>query len=250
VLIPTPVRHYTTIDSTNLEARRLFDKGERGKYLIVADEQTAGRGRLERPWVSARGNLYSTLVLPVEVPAQNVPQISFVAALAVFAVVQEFSKTPPKLKWPNDVLVRGAKIAGILCETISTLPNTLAIGCGINVSHSPIGLAYPATSLTAEGAATDRDKVLNVYDNAMASCLNMWNNGQNFAFFRNLWMKHAIGIGETITMTTGTQHLTGTFEAITEQGAVMLKPPHGPPHILHAGDMHIPSLAKLRNGNP
>jgi biotin-(acetyl-CoA carboxylase) ligase len=61
-------------------------------------------------------------------------------------------------------------------------------------------------------------------------------------------MQNAIGVGETITMTAGTQHLTGNFEAITEQGAVMLKPPHGPPHILHAGDMHIPSLARLRNG--
>jgi BirA family transcriptional regulator, biotin operon repressor / biotin---[acetyl-CoA-carboxylase] ligase len=248
VLIPTPVRHYTTIDSTNLEARRLFDKGERGKFFIVADEQSAGRGRLERSWVSARGNLYSTLVLPVDVPVQNLPQISFVAAVAVFAAVHEFSTTPPKLKWPNDVLVRGAKIAGILCETISTSPLTLAIGCGINVSHSPIGLAYPATNLTAEGATTDRDKVLNVYDNAMAMSLGMWNNGQNFTFIRNMWMKHAIGIGETITMTTGTQHLTGTFETITEQGAVLLKPALGPPYILHAGDMHIPSLAKLRNG--
>jgi BirA family transcriptional regulator, biotin operon repressor / biotin---[acetyl-CoA-carboxylase] ligase len=249
VLIPTPVRHYTTIDSTNLEAHRLFANGERGKFFILADEQTAGKGRLERQWVSARGNLYSTLVLPVEVPVQHVPQIGFVVALAVAEVVAKFSTTPPKLKWPNDVLVHGAKIAGILCETISTSPLTLAIGCGINVSHAPRDLTYPATSLIAEGSSVDRDTAFRAYDNALESYLASWDRGQNFSWIRNVWMKLAIGIGETITMTTGTQHLTGTFETITEQGAVMLKPPHGPPHILHAGDMHIPSLAKLRNGN-
>jgi BirA family transcriptional regulator, biotin operon repressor / biotin---[acetyl-CoA-carboxylase] ligase len=246
-LIPT--RHYSTIDSTNLEARRLFDAGEPGPLFLLADEQTAGKGRLDRNWASLRGNCYSTLILPLAAEIAVVPQIGFVVALAVADVVGNYD-IKAQLKWPNDVLVGGAKIAGILCEVLSQQPLTIAIGCGINVAHAPTGLTYPATCLVAKGATATRDDVFQSYSNALAYWLDLWNKGENFPTIRTAWTNLAIGIGETITMTTGTQHLTGTFEAITEQGAVMLKPPHGPPHILHAGDMHIPSLARLRNGNP
>jgi BirA family transcriptional regulator, biotin operon repressor / biotin---[acetyl-CoA-carboxylase] ligase len=245
-LIPT--RHYASIDSTNLEARRVFEAGERGPLFLLADEQTAGRGRLDRNWASLRGNCYSTLIFPLDAEIPVVPQIGFVVALAVADVVRKHIKCNPQLKWPNDVLVKGAKIAGILCEVLSTQPLTIAIGCGINVAHAPTGLSYPATCLAAEGATTTRDEVFQSYRFAIAHWLDIWKNGQNFPAIRTAWTSLAIGIGETITMTSGTQRLTGTFETITEQGAVMLKPALGPPHILHAGDVHIPSLASLRNG--
>jgi BirA family transcriptional regulator, biotin operon repressor / biotin---[acetyl-CoA-carboxylase] ligase len=240
------IRHYQTIDSTNLEAHRIFANGERGPLFLLADEQTAGKGRLDRNWASARGNCYSTLALPLNADITVVPQISFVVALAVADVVQKFG-IEAKLKWPNDVLVGGAKIAGILCEVLSANPLTVAIGCGINVAHAPAGLKYPATCLAAQGATTNRDHVFQSYRDALAYRLQQWNNGQNFSTIRAAWIANAIGIGETVTMTTGTHHLTGTFETITEQGAVLLKPQDGPPQILHAGDLHIPSLAQLRN---
>jgi BirA family transcriptional regulator, biotin operon repressor / biotin---[acetyl-CoA-carboxylase] ligase len=244
-----PTRYYPTIDSTNLEAHRLFSTGEHGSLFILADEQTAGKGRLDRNWASARGNCYSTLMLSLDADLRVVPQLSFVVALAVAETVREFSSVEPKLKWPNDVLVEGAKIAGILCEVLATSPVTIAIGCGINVAHAPAGLSYPATCLAAEGATTTRDAVFQSYREKLSYWLDMWNFGQNFSAIRSAWVQQAIGIGETITMHNGDQHLTGRFEGITEQGAVLLKPPHGPPHILHAGDLHIPSLAALRNGN-
>ena len=304
------VQYYTSIDSTNIEAHRLFASGQRGPLFLLADEQTAGKGRLDRNWASLRGNCYSTLILPfchsagvtdkdlisrvataspgekrqfpllcqcpipfreggatrrmrslcaaednsdqhsnAEVDISVVPQIGFVIALAVADVVRTLSPAEPKLKWPNDVLVGGAKIAGILSEVLSTNPLTIAIGCGINVAHSPTGLAYPATCLNAEGANTDRDSVFQSYRAALAKWFTLWNNGQGFAAIRAAWVQQAIGIGETVSMTIGTQHLTGSFEGLTEQGAVVLKPAIGPPHILHAGDLHIPSLARLRNGH-
>jgi BirA family transcriptional regulator, biotin operon repressor / biotin---[acetyl-CoA-carboxylase] ligase len=244
----TSIRHYPTIDSTNLEAHRLFANGERGPLFLLADEQTAGKGRLDRNWASLRGNCYSTLILPIDAEISVVPQIGFVVALAVADVVRKHTECTPQLKWPNDVLVKGAKIAGILCEVLSQKPLTIGIGCGINVAHAPTGLVYPATCLIAEGATTTRDDVFQTYSAALSLRLGTWNNGANFPDIRKAWAKHAIGIGETISFKTGTEHLTGTFETITEQGAVLLKPALGPPHILHAGDMHIPSLAKLRNG--
>ncbi len=244
-----PIRHYPSIDSTNLEAHRLFKSGECGPVYLLADEQTAGKGRLDRNWASLRGNCYSTLILPLNVQLQSVPQISFVVALAVADVVRQHTNAKPQLKWPNDVLVGGAKIAGILCEVLSQNPLTVAIGCGINVAHAPTGLAYPATCLVAEGASIERDDVFQSYRQALTYWFGMWNFGQGFSTIRTAWMQQATGIGETVTMTVGTQHLTGRFEGITEQGAVIVKPADGPPHILHAGDLLIPSLAALRNGN-
>jgi BirA family transcriptional regulator, biotin operon repressor / biotin---[acetyl-CoA-carboxylase] ligase len=249
LILTAHIRHYATIDSTNLEAHRLFNVGERGPLFLLADEQTAGKGRQDRMWASAKGNCYSTLILPLETEVRSVPQIGFVVALAVADVVRKHSTATPHLKWPNDVLVGGAKISGILCEVLSTAPLTIAIGCGINVAHSPVGLTYPTTSLAAEGATVDRDAVFKSYREALSYWFHMWDYGQNFPTIRTAWMQNAIGMGEAVTMTTGTQHLTGNFEGITEQGAVLLKPADGPPQILHAGDLHIPSLARLRNGN-
>ena len=249
------VQHYTTIDSTNLEAHRQFASGQREPLFLLADEQTAGKGRLDRNWASLRGNCYSTLMLPLQSSTgivndvAIVPQIGFVIALAVADVVRGLTPAEPKLKWPNDVLVGGAKIAGILSEVLSTNPLTVAIGCGINVAHAPTGLAYPATCLNAEGANTERDIVFQSYRAALAKWFALWNNGLGFAAVRAAWVQQAIGIGEIVSMIVGTQHLTGTFEGLTEQGAVVLKPTVGPPHILHAGDLHIPSLARLRNGH-
>ncbi len=249
------LQHYTTIDSTNLEAHRLFANGQRESLFLLADEQTAGKGRLDRNWASLRGNCYSTLILPLHSPSgmsneiSIVPQIGFVVALSVADVVRGLTTAEPKLKWPNDVLVGGAKIAGILSEVLSTNPLTVAIGCGINVAHAPTGLPYPATCLNAEGVHTERDIVFQSYRTALAQWFTLWNNGLGFAAIRSAWVQQAIGIGETASMTIGTEHLTGTFEGLTEQGAVVLKPSVGPPHIFHAGDLHIPSLGRLRNGH-
>jgi BirA family transcriptional regulator, biotin operon repressor / biotin---[acetyl-CoA-carboxylase] ligase len=185
--------------------------------------------------------------MPLATDLQSVPQIGFVVALAVADVLLGHGILP-QLKWPNDVLVEGAKIAGILCEVLSTEPLTIALGCGINVAHAPAGLTYPATCLAAEGATTNRDAVFQSYGDALSYWLNKWNNGHDFPDIRDAWIKRAIGIGEIVTMDTGKQTLTGTFETITEQGAIMLKPADSPPQILHAGDLHIPSLARLRNG--
>jgi BirA family transcriptional regulator, biotin operon repressor / biotin---[acetyl-CoA-carboxylase] ligase len=270
VISEAPIRHYETIDSTNLEAHRLFQAGEYGPLWLLADEQTAGKGRLDRRWASAQGNCYSTLILPLsrhsgesknlfksnddQIPAfagmtemglASIPQIGFVVALAVADVVS--AVTTPTLKWPNDVLVNGAKISGILCEVLSPSPLTTAIGCGINVAHAPEGLAYPAACFAALGHTTTRDEVFASYKQTLAHRVQQWSQG--FATIRDDWLRLAIGIGETVTMTTGNNQLTGTFETITEQGAIVLKPQDGPSRILNAGDLHIPSLAKLRNGH-
>jgi BirA family transcriptional regulator, biotin operon repressor / biotin---[acetyl-CoA-carboxylase] ligase len=233
-----PVKHYATIDSTNSQARRLHDAGERGPFWVLADEQTAGRGRLARKWVSEKGNLYSTLVLPTTyIDVTILPQIGFVVALAVSDVAMRHAGDV-KLKWPNDVLVGGAKVSGILCEVLS--PDVIAIGCGINVAHAPQGLNYPATHLRV----TTSDEVFAHYGKQLSHWLAVWQAG--FPTIRDTWMSRAMGIGEAVTMTVQSQVHTGVFEGIDHHGAIILKKPDGFYLTLHAGDLTIPSLQAQR----
>jgi BirA family transcriptional regulator, biotin operon repressor / biotin---[acetyl-CoA-carboxylase] ligase len=240
-----PVRHFRTIDSTNLEARRLFEAGGHGPLWLLADEQTAGRGRLERVWTSEPGNLYSTLLLEVAAPQSAIPQIGFAVAVAVQKTLAELAPAISfALKWPNDCLANGAKVSGILCETLST--HVVAIGCGINVEHAPQGLAYPTASLRQLGSAASISEVFSVYRRELSEALSLWNNGAGFEAIREVWQRHAIGIGERVAMSTGEVMMEGIYKGITEQGAWQLLKADGTLHVFHAGDLCIPSVQALR----
>ena len=144
------VLHFERIDSTNAEARRLAEAGGRGPLWIWADEQTGGRGRMGRSWVSEPGNLYATFLFAIATEQQAATQLSFVAALAVHDMAAVLRpEWDVRIKWPNDVLVEGAKFCGILAEVVGTAPTTIAIGCGVNVDHAPQGTAYKVTCLNS-----------------------------------------------------------------------------------------------------
>lgn len=240
-----PVRHYATIDSTNLEARRLFDAATRGPLWLLADEQTAGRGRLNRGWVSAPGNLYATLLLPVAAPQKAVPQIGFVAALAVQRTVAMFAPAAPVvLKWPNDCLANGAKISGILCEAFSA--GVVAIGCGINVAQAPQGLSYPATCLRTLGSAATVSDVFAAFRGELAAAVALWNDGAGFSAIRGQWQSRAAGMGERVALSTGEVMVEGVFEGIGDDGALVIAKADGKRHVFHVGDLCIPSLQPQR----
>jgi BirA family biotin operon repressor/biotin-[acetyl-CoA-carboxylase] ligase len=148
---------YDTLGSTNAEALARGRAGERGPLWITAARQTAGRGRRGNAWVSEPGNLYASLVLADAAPAAHLPELCFVAALAVrdaVAAVAPSLSPALKLKWPNDLLLDGAKLAGILIEAETAGSKTImAAGIGVNCAHHPESLAYPATDLAAHGPA-------------------------------------------------------------------------------------------------
>jgi BirA family biotin operon repressor/biotin-[acetyl-CoA-carboxylase] ligase len=236
---------YDTLGSTNAEALAAGRAGERGPLWITAARQTSGRGRRGNMWVSEPGNLYASLLLTDAAPAAHLPELCFVVALGVRdAVCAAAPQLAPevKLKWPNDLLLAGAKLAGILIEAESVGGRTItAAGIGVNCAHHPDSLAYPATNLAAHGPAVGPAALMTELSRAMAARLGQWNRGAWFAAIRAEWLSHAAGLGGAIQVRLSDRELTGTFETLDPAGRLLLRLPGGALEAITAGEVFVPA---------
>jgi BirA family transcriptional regulator, biotin operon repressor / biotin---[acetyl-CoA-carboxylase] ligase len=234
--------HFERIDSTNAEARRLAQAGERGPLWIWSDEQTGGRGRLGRTWVSEPGNLYVTCLFQTAAPVASLAQASFVAAIAVHELA---SNLLPKenffLKWPNDVLMNGAKFCGILTEVVGTDPTRVALGCGINLAHAPKGTPYPVAALGNELAA---DAILPKLALSFWNWIEIWDEGRGFPAIRKAWLERAAGVGKEVSV----DGLTGQFEGLGPDGALLIMFSDGTKKHIHAGEVRFADVEDMRLG--
>jgi BirA family biotin operon repressor/biotin-[acetyl-CoA-carboxylase] ligase len=235
------LQHFPEIDSTNEEARRLASAGERGPVWIVADRQTAGRGRRGRLWQSPTGNLAATLLLRPEKPASECAQLSFVAALAASDVVSRLAPAAEvRVKWPNDVLADSRKIAGILLESASSGGERLewlAVGIGINLDHFPLDTDFPATSLATLGyAGVTTGDASGRLALAWSEWYEVWRD-RGFAQIRDVWLSRAARLGERIRARLAAGEASGVFEGIDENGALILREHPGRVRAIAAGEV-------------
>jgi BirA family transcriptional regulator, biotin operon repressor / biotin---[acetyl-CoA-carboxylase] ligase len=232
---------YDEIDSTNAEALRMRRRGERGPIWITAQRQSAGRGRRGRTWASLPGNLHASLLLTDPGPAENWPQLSFVAALAAHdAVVEVAPAIKPKLalKWPNDLLLSGAKFGGILIEGEGAEEDgAVVIGFGINCAAHPPSADYPATDLAAAGASVSAAALFASLSAKTLGRLAQWNSGEGFATIRADWLARAAGLGEPIRVRVADRELGGRFESIDETGSLVLILADESREIISAGEV-------------
>ena len=214
---------HAEIDSTNSEARRLAEAGERGPLWIMAERQTAGRGRRGRSWETLNGNLAATLLLRPENAPGPVGQLSFAAALAVADVAAHVAPSAPvTVKWPNDVLVDGKKAAGILLESgTDASGGWLAVGIGINLAAAPEGTEFPATALAAFAAPPSPDEGLTLLAARFAHWYDGWMSG-GFETLRAAWLARAGGLGLPIRARLPNETRHGVFEGIDANGALLL----------------------------
>ena len=239
---PAEVRHlsYETLGSTNAEALALARAGERGCVWITAQTQSAGRGRRGRDWVSPRGNLYASLLMSEPSPAERAPQLSFVAALAVHDAIADCAPDLANklaLKWPNDVLLGGRKVAGLLIEAENVPVFSVAIGIGVNCISHPDIAAYPATDLASEGAPITAEALFAALARAMRQRLAQWQGGADFPAIRRVWLQHAAGLGEVIQVRLPDRELSGRFMGLDEHGRLLVQPDSGPHLKITAGEV-------------
>lgn len=240
---PAPIEVVAAIDSTNAEILRRIAQGRTDPHWLVALSQTQGRGRRARGWESPPGNLFATLLLPLEVEPHEAATVSFVAALAVMDVLDGLlGAAEVTLKWPNDVMVAGRKAVGILLESDWSRDDRLvmAVGVGINLAHAPVAPERPAIALAALGivppAPHDAAAMLAA---AFAARFETWRT-QGFAATRAHWLARAQGLGGPVVARLTLRTHEGVFEDLDETGALVLREAGGKRRLITTADVFFP----------
>jgi BirA family biotin operon repressor/biotin-[acetyl-CoA-carboxylase] ligase len=257
------LRAFDTIGSTNAEALAAAQAGQGGPLWFAALQQTSGRGRRGRAWATPHGNLAASLLLVPEVEPAQAATLGFVAGIALN---QALAAVLPKgrfrvgidgadgegariaLKWPNDVLADGAKLAGILLEAqkLADGRSAIVIGFGVNVVAAPEGLPYPATSLAALGAGDiDAPTVFEALGNAWVESFALWNSGRGIADVLARWRLSAAGIGAPVAVSRHGDIVRGIFETIDDNGRLVVRADDNSRIAITAGDVHFGAMATV-----
>lgn len=232
---------FDTVDSTNSEAMRLAGAGEGGPLWIAARAQCAGRGRRGRTWISPKGNLFASLLTSGRFPPATAATLGFVAALAAHAACRACAPAlAGTLKWPNDILVEGRKVGGLLLES-QALNGRLAVivGFGINLFTAPAGTPFPATALARLGAPVAPEEMFAQLTDAWIDWERIWDEGRGFADIRAAWLERAQGLGEPISVRLDERIEAGIFETLDESGRLILRGAGGAQIAISAGDVHF-----------
>ncbi len=239
-----PVYYQQTIDSTNTWAKQLAQKGAAGGTLVVAEEQTGGRGRRGRHWLSAAGSgIFSSLILRPSLPPERIPLLTLTAGIALVQAVRSHGLTDAWLKWPNDVWVGSKKLAGILAEMAGQLDQVdwVVLGMGVNTHQRDFAdeLATVATSYLKEtGQEVQRAQLL---------CDTLYNLEQLLPLLQQssldelleLWQDYDRLIGHPVRAITPSGTINGQAEGITENGALVLRLTDGSEQTILAGDVSL-----------
>ena len=230
------------VDSTNAYLRRLIAHGDdlHEGMIVTAAHQTAGRGRQGRAWVSPVGNLHaSILILPSRLAAA--PEVGFVAAVAVADLIGDIAPGAAlHCKWPNDVLVGGGKICGILPElaTAPDGPGWIILGIGLNLHPVDVAAAYPVTSLSEQGFAVPLDEALARLAAKLAFRLGSWRR-DGFGAIRNAWSALGPKCGATLAVRLPDASIvSGAFAGLDDEGGLLIETASGRRRIL-AGDVFV-----------
>jgi len=250
---------FDQIGSTNVEAMARARGGERGPVWFVTTEQTAGRGRRNRPWIAPRGNLASSILQTINVVPAVAATLGFAAGLAADAALRQASaaavrtSTAPRqptfsLKWPNDVLADDKKIVGINVEAEAMPGGGLAVvvGIGTNVVAAPEGTPTPATSLAGLGIEVRAEDLFVALSDAWAEFRAIWDDGRGFGDIRKAWLARAAGLGQAVAINTGNSIIEGIFETIDEQGCMIVRTAAGNRVPVSAGDVYFGAAASAR----
>jgi BirA family biotin operon repressor/biotin-[acetyl-CoA-carboxylase] ligase len=257
---------FESIGSTNAEAISRARDGERGPIWFVTSEQTAGRGRRNRPWIAPRGNLASSILEVIDVAPPVAATLGFAAGIALETALRNVShKASPEsagtehmkfsLKWPNDVLagphLAGSylaapqKLAGILLEAEAVADNGLAVvvGIGTNVVAAPEGTPTPATSLAALDINVGAEELFGALSDSWAEYRGIWDAGRGFGEIRQLWLDRAAGLGQPVAVHTGATTVEGIFDTIDETGCMIVRTADGTRLPISAGDVYFGAAA-------
>lgn len=253
------------VGSTNALALDHARAGDPGRLWVVSKSQESGRGRRGRVWATPHGNLAATLLVLTGSELRMAATLGFVAGLALADALEAVvprgrisvaldgagggagagASNRFELKWPNDVLASGAKLAGILLESTLLTPDrfAVAVGIGVNVVTHPQDLPYPATSLRALGSTCDAETLFLALSDAWSENARLWNEGRGLSAIRQRWLDRAAGLGGEVAVRLDGKIVRGTFETIDEECRFVIRDGEGALLTIAAGDVHFGAVA-------
>jgi len=225
------IRTVAETGSTNDDVAALAREGALEGVWVRADRQTGGKGRQGRGWASPPGNFHASTLVRVQAEDPSAPTLALVAAVALHEVVAIYAPSV-QIKWPNDLVFDGVKLAGILLERQG---DAVILGFGVNLAHHPEGLARPATSLAAlAGTAPEPGPFLEILARNFSLWLARWRQ-QGLAGVRAAWLAAAHPLGTALSTHEG----EGLFDGLDETGALRLRLADGTTRVIHAGDVFL-----------
>ncbi|HEV7278121.1 MAG TPA: biotin--[acetyl-CoA-carboxylase] ligase [Devosiaceae bacterium] len=251
---------FDSIGSTSDAAAEAARAGDAGDTWFAALEQTAGRGRRGRPWETTRGNLAASLLYYPKADPAAAATLGFVAGVALGRALATAAPDAAiavgldggtaargrfALKWPNDVLADGAKLAGILLEAhrVASGRTAVVVGFGINIAAAPQDLPYPATSLRQLGSDATAAAVFAALSDCWVDCIGTWDDGRGAGDILAAWRQTAAGIGAEIAVRRDGDVIRGIFETIDDSGRLIVRGPDNTRIPITAGDVHFGATA-------
>ena len=231
------IRTVSETGSTNDDLAASAREGAPEGIWLRADRQSGGRGRQGRDWHSPPGNLYASTLVRLRPDDPPAPTLALVAAVALHEVASAFAGGAAiEIKWPNDLLVAGAKLSGILLERLG---DAVIVGFGVNLAEHPDQTERPATSLAALGGSPDPAMFLEALSESFARWLQLWRD-EGLAPIRTRWLAAAHPPGTALsTHTASGAWVEGVFDGLDESGALRLRLPDGSAQVIHAGDVFL-----------
>ena len=240
------IRWHESLPSTNDVALQLAEVGEPEGTVVVAEEQTAGRGRRGRAWASPRGGIWLSVILRPGIPVERISLVPLSAATATARAIREATGLPARVKWPNDVLVDGKKIVGILAEA-GAGGEWVVVGIGINANIPldalPQAAGSPATSLQALGHPVDRDALIRLVLRALEGGYDLLRSGEFRTALRQ-WRETADTLGRTVRVEMPEATIEGVAQDIDETGALLVRLEGGNVRRVVAGDLRVREVGR------
>ncbi|MDH5159917.1 biotin--[acetyl-CoA-carboxylase] ligase [Heyndrickxia oleronia] len=240
------IQYLDTIDSTQKVAHQLAQEGCPEGTIVVAEEQTNGRGRLTRHWHSPKfTGIWMSIVLRPKLPPFKAPQFTLITAVAVVQAIEQLCDLQPEIKWPNDILIKGKKVTGILTElqADSDKIHSIIIGIGINVNQTredfPEELHSVATSIAIEnGGKLSRSKLIQQILANLEKYYQIYLE-KGFAPLKLLWESYAISIGKDIIARTVNEVIAGKAIGISDEGVLKIQDKNGVIHDIYSADIEV-----------
>jgi BirA family biotin operon repressor/biotin-[acetyl-CoA-carboxylase] ligase len=226
--------------STNADGLAHLRGGGAGARWFATAHQTAGRGRRARAWIAPSGNLAASVTECVAASPAVTATLGFAAGVALTSALSDFG-VAAALKWPNDVLLDGGKLAGILLEAEAMGEGRIGVvvGIGVNAVAAPEGLPYAAASLAGAGYVIDAETLFGALSDRWAQAFALWDGGRGMAAIRSQWLARAAGLGRPVSVQAGARTIEGIFDTLDDDGHLVVATAGGARVRVASGEVYF-----------